>query len=275
MTRWRMLAVLVLVAAASLSALWFVLDGSDRKPVPMACYGWNENDPSCRFVDTLVQKFGAKRYSQGFEELIIRDFFQDRRDGFFLDVGSSHYKDDSTTCFLEERLGWKGIAIDANVEYRDGYTQFRPGTRFHSFFVSDKSDVISDFYIVGAAPRNSTGVPEQARAIREGPGGGDIRDVKVPTITLNDLLDRERVTKIDFLSLDIEGYEPAALAGFDIERFRPDLVCVEVKPATQEAIESYFARHGYVEIPAYIGVDPSNRYYAAKGAIPASLDSKR
>lgn len=89
MTRWRLLLVLVLVAVASALALRFVLDGQARKPAPMACYGWNAADPSCRFVDSLVRKLGPRQYSQGFEELIIRDFLGDRRDGFFLDVGSS------------------------------------------------------------------------------------------------------------------------------------------------------------------------------------------
>jgi FkbM family methyltransferase len=269
MTRWRLLLVLVLVAVASALALRFVLDGQARKPAPMACYGWNAADPSCRFVDSLVRKLGPRQYSQGFEELIIRDFLGDRRDGFFLDVGSSHYKDDSTTLLLEERFGWKGIAIDANADYRDGYVQFRPGTRFVSFFVSDVSDEVGELTIVESAPKNSTGVPEQARQIREAAGAGGVRDVQVPTITLNALLAREKVAKVDFLSLDIEGYEPKALAGFDIERFRPDLACVEVKPPTEEAIEGYFAAHGYVEIPKYRGIDPSNRYYAPKDSISA------
>jgi hypothetical protein len=40
---------------------------------------------------------GTKRYSQFDEELVIRDFFQDRTEGVFLDVGSSTPMKNSTT----------------------------------------------------------------------------------------------------------------------------------------------------------------------------------
>ncbi len=44
-------------------------------------------------------------YSHGKEELIIRDFFQDRRGGVFLDVGFAFPKKNSTTYYLEKHLG--------------------------------------------------------------------------------------------------------------------------------------------------------------------------
>src|SRR5687767_15320182 len=46
-------------------------------------------------------------------------------------------------------------------------------------------------------------------------------------LTLTTILDEARITRIDYLSMDIEREEPKALAGFDITRFRPKLVCIE------------------------------------------------
>jgi hypothetical protein len=86
-------------------------------------------------------------------------------------------------------------------------------------------------------------------------------EVRVPTITLDDLLDRNGVTKIDFVSMDIEQGEPAALAGFDIERFAPDLVCIEALPEVQAPILEYFAGHGYRRIERYLEYDGRNWYY--------------
>ncbi len=43
-------------------------------------------------------------YSVFDEELIIRDFFQDRREGFFLDVGCSEPIKGSNTFYLEKHL---------------------------------------------------------------------------------------------------------------------------------------------------------------------------
>jgi FkbM family methyltransferase len=272
MTRWRWLLVLLAVALGVAFAARWISGGADREDVPRACLGPDGVDPACRFQFELARKYGARVYSQGNEELLIRDFFQDRRGGFFLDVGASDWKDDSTTALLEERLGWSGIAVDANPEFREGYVQHRPRTRYFTFFVSDKADEKADFYIVDAATKESTGVRERMDLYRQAFGDGVYRKVEVQTTTVNALLDHEKVTKVDFLSLDIEGYEPMALAGFDIDRFRPDLACVEVKGATEDAIDGFFAAHGYVEIRKYRLLDAANRYYAPKGAVPAATE---
>ena len=52
--------------------------------------------------------------------------------------------------------------------------------------------------------------------------------------------------------MDIEGAEPIALAGFDIERFRPELVGIEVFPQNEEKILEYFGAHGYRRLDEYL-----------------------
>jgi hypothetical protein len=62
--------------------------------------------------------------------------------------------------------------------------------------------------------------------------------------------------------MDIEGAEPLALAGFDIDRFRPELACIEAKPKNRELILKYFAEHGYQRIERYARYDKTNYYFA-------------
>ncbi len=92
--------------------------------------------------------------------------------------------------------------------------------------------------------------------------------VEVETITLNDLLDREKIERIDFMSMDIEGAEPLALAGFDIERFAPQLVCIEVHAGadTEPFIRTYFEEHDYERMEEYVPYDFANWYYRPKGS---------
>lgn len=86
--------------------------------------------------------------------------------------------------------------------------------------------------------------------------------VEVETITLDLLLEKAGLEKIDFLSMDIEEGEPAALRAFDIERFRPELVCIEAgPPKVREAIAPYFEAHGYERIDAYLAHDVANWYF--------------
>jgi FkbM family methyltransferase len=208
-----------------------------------------------------------KLYSQFNEELVIRHFFNDRRDGFFLDVGSYHARQSSTTYYLEEKLGWSGIAIDAQVAFAGSYEKHRKNTRFFSYLVSDKSGESQTLYRAG--PLSSTD-KDHLKSFQEHPdvfpGLENIKavPVEVPTITLDDLLVREGVEKIDFMSMDIEGSEPPALKGFDIERFQPALVCIEVGEKTQDAVTAYFAAHDYEHLTEYVEYDTINWYFAPR-----------
>ena len=53
--------------------------------------------------------------------------------------------------------------------------------------------------------------------------------------------------KVDFLSLDVEGYELEALHGSKIEKHRPKYVCVEVWSVDdqQEKVKEYFIKRNY------------------------------
>jgi hypothetical protein len=91
--------------------------------------------------------------------------------------------------------------------------------------------------------------------------GPEIQETVVRTITLSDLLDATGLTHIDFLSIDVELSEPKVLAGFDIDRFRPALVCIEAHPQVRQQILDYFARHRYVVVGRYLRIDTDNLYF--------------
>jgi FkbM family methyltransferase len=205
---------------------------------------------------------GKKLYSQHDEELIIRDFFQDRRDGFFVDVGAAFPKAGSTTYYLEKHLGWSGIAVDALEAYGPFWKDLRTNSKFFAYAVTDRSGGTVTLYKSGL-PNLSSLSKEQAALFV---GENKVKAVQVPTITLTKLLDDNGVTSIDFLSMDIEGAEPLALAGFDIERFAPELVCIEVLPEKEQRrkISEYFAKHGYERIDAYLKHDRINWYFKPK-----------
>jgi FkbM family methyltransferase len=203
-----------------------------------------------------LEKYGLdNRVSRNHEELIIRDFFHDRRNGVFLDVGANHYRDESNTYFLEQQLGWSGVAIDAIREFGADYAVHRPRTRYVAMFASDVADATVQFFV----PNNRL-VASSSREFTERYGkAGEAR--QIPTTTLNAVLDQAGIAKIDLLTMDIELAEPKALAGFDIDRFRPAFVCIEAHPEVRQQILEYFARHRYVVAGKYLRVDPHNLYF--------------
>jgi FkbM family methyltransferase len=204
----------------------------------------------------LKDTYGPDKNSYSEEEWCIRDFFSDRKDGFFVDVGANDYKVTSNTYYLETVLNWKGIAVEPQRQFEADYATYRPRTKFLSFFVSDASNQQAKMYVL----EKNTLIASGNRGFTE-QIGEKAKEIEVPTITLTDLLDSEGVKKIDFLSIDIELWEPKALAGFDVERFRPELVCIEAHPQVRQQILDYFARHHYTVVGKYLRGDVNNLYF--------------
>jgi FkbM family methyltransferase len=212
--------------------------------------------PSSSRPNWLVEKYGSKHFSQHDEELIIRDYFADKKRGFFVDIGANHYRSNSTTFYLEKFLGWSGIAVDAICSYGKAYEIYRPNTRFFCFYISDTSDAKIDFFVNLQNKRVSTGVERLAKR------QGAFDKAQVVTITLNDLLERVNVKGFDFLSMDIELAEPSALAGFNIQKYAPSFVCIEAHDEVKDQILEYFSENGYRLLKRYVDLDPLNYYFA-------------
>ena len=214
-------------------------------------------DELCMKRNELRAALGPAVYSQYDEELLVRDFFADARDGVFVDVGAGHYRDMNMTLFLEEQRGWHGIAVDANPTFAAGYKEHRPGTKFFAYFVSDKAEAARPFFLDDARWALGSG---DKNYLSE--AGLNVHEISIPSITLDALLEREGIAKVDFLSMDIEQGEPAALAGFDINRWKVQLVCIEMQTSVAPIIREYMKKHGYVDVKRNAPLDKINTYFA-------------
>jgi hypothetical protein len=82
----------LLVGAAFIFVTWSVTRNCYVKQLASLHYCTQD---AVKELAPLEDKYGPNRYSRNVEEWAIRDFFQDRRDGVFLDVGSNHYRDEA------------------------------------------------------------------------------------------------------------------------------------------------------------------------------------
>jgi FkbM family methyltransferase len=219
-----------------------------RRPTPIwVVDGTSEHE--------FVKRFGSEHYSGGLEEYIIRDFFHDRRGGIFLDVGAFHAKEGSNTYRLERDFGWSGLAIDANADFAPEYSA-RPRSIFEIALVGSENTGHGTLYVAGSDSGESSTIKEFTEQ-----WGPITRTLTVPKRTLDSLLQQHHIESINLLSMDIELAEPAALQGFDIELYRPELVGVEAHPPVRNAILEYFTRHGYVLVGDYLRADPLNYWF--------------
>jgi len=217
---------------------------------------WMKIKNKLGFAEILEQQ---KHYSYGNEELIIRDFFQDRQGLFFVDVGCAWPVKDSNTYYLEKHLGWMGIGIDALADYAAEWKEKRPRSKFFSCLVSSTSGENIDFY-----KSEETGLS----SVNEWIADGKLLGIKLqnekkstPTIALNDLFDREGISTINLLSIDVEGHELEVLAGLDLNRFAPELIVIEVLLFNREKAMRHLQQYGYHPIKRYEALDKINMYF--------------
>lgn len=246
------LTLLAFFVSAIAFGMWFALTQAGGPPVQSA-------SELAYFKNT----YGPDHFTEREEEWMIRDYFQDRRGGVFVDVGANHYRQTSKTYYLETQLGWSGIAIEPQKEFGADYATYRPRTKFFPFFVSDVSNDVARLFVITSS---STVASSDQEFVEQFGQPDEVRNV--PTITLTDLLDAEGIRSIDFLSMDIELHEPQALKGFDIRRFKPSLVAIEGLLPVRQQILNYFARNGYVLVGKYVWVDRENLYFAPLEAEP-------
>jgi FkbM family methyltransferase len=250
--------ILVGVVAAAVAGFMGFRWGLNRQAAFMA--GIHQVNPDDAIeLEALSRAYGPRRNSENAEEWIVRDFFKDEKNGVFVDVGANHHQRGSNTFYLETVLGWSGVAIDPQVKFAGGYKEFRPRTTFVPLFVSDTSNQQTTLYVTA-----NDLVASSSKTFTE--AFGDVSPTPTTTTTLDDVLDRLKITRVDFLTMDIELAEPRALAGFSIERFKPRLVAIEAHPATRQTLLDYFARHGYSLVGKYWRVDGENFWFAPMGA---------
>ncbi|MGH9255284.1 MAG: FkbM family methyltransferase [Vicinamibacterales bacterium] len=218
----------------------------------------------------LAERYGPARNSRYGEEWILRDFFQDERGGVFVDVGANHYQRDSNTYYLETQLGWSGLAIEPQAKFASDYASHRPRTRFVPLFVSDVSSRQAVLYV----PRNDL-LASFDKSVAESESTGPAQPISAHTTTLDDILDRNGIARIDFLSIDIELHEPQALKGFSVDRFRPRLVSIESHAPVRQQILEYFAKQGYVVSGKYLRADTENLWFTPIGDEEWSAVAKR
>jgi hypothetical protein len=78
---------------------------------------------------------------------------------------------------------------------------------------------------------------------RRGSGKGKLQ--KIACSTLEKVLDELGVVKIDFFSLDTEGYEFEVLQGLNLSRYQPRYILIEIYKKDLRKIHRYLLSNGY------------------------------
>jgi FkbM family methyltransferase len=185
----------------------------------------------------IKHKFFIKKksYAMNNEDTAILNYFKDKKNGFYVDVGCYHPIHRNNTHLLHMQ-NWSGVNIDTSQFSIDLFNFMRPKDLNYNCAISDKNKNIKLFYQKELS-QLSTIEKGQAESVFQ----GEIKEKEIEAFTLDEILSRDKYkdSKIDLLDIDVEGADLKVLRGLSFDKFKPELVCVEIHAKEIEKSDIY------------------------------------
>ena len=174
----------------------------------------------------IKHKFFIKKksYAMDGEDTAVLNYFKDKKNGFYVDVGSYHPTHRNNTYLLYKK-NWNGINIDTSQFSIELFNYMRPNDLNYECAVSNKNQFVKLFYQKELSQLSTT-ESDQAKNVFQ----GNIKEKEIKAFTLDEILERGKYknSKIDFLDIDVEGADLKVLEGLSFDKFKPELICIEI-----------------------------------------------
>ena len=168
---------------------------------------------------------------------VITEKYLNYDSGFFIETGGADGYTQSNTWYLEMHKNWKGILVEPNPIAANICRNLRPNSSvFNYALVSDEYDNDNVTLLQRIVYEDDPGlmssisdspIRKNAEWIAPATEMDTTKEIVVQATTLNAILESINVDKIDFFSLDVEGYEIEVLKGIDLKRFCPKVMLIE------------------------------------------------
>jgi FkbM family methyltransferase len=163
--------------------------------------------------------------------------------GFFIEAGANDGISQSNTVFLERYKNWTGILIEPIPDLAKLCLHYRPRCVVENYalvpFDYDQDEIDMYYCNLMSLVKQAMSAEEVKQHIAQGCEVQKIEsyEVKVAAVTLNSILEKHKVKRIDLLSLDVEGFELQVLRGLNFNQFRPHFMLIEVR--NRQKIDSF------------------------------------
>ena len=187
------------------------------------------------FFNILHKKFKSRKisYSYGSVDSLLQYIFKNQKKGFYIDVGCHHPVMNNNT-YLLYRKGWHGINIDLDQKNIDLFKYFRAKDENINCAVSSATGEKELFFYHDKSPINT--IEKNAADYQK----SIVKKIKkIKTQTLNSIIDNSKFKneQIDLVSIDVEGHEMEVVKGFNLKKYKPNVVVIEYLDLSAKKLE--------------------------------------
>ena len=160
---------------------------------------------------------------------------------YFFEVGANDGITQSNTLEIEKKLNWTGILVEPIPSSFQKLKNNRKNCELFNFFLSEnenknKIEMKYDFSFNNLmASINEKSIFNFLK----------YKSIKVDSRTFGQVMEMSKVKEIDFLSLDVEGYELKILKSINFEKYRPYAIIVEIWKEDCFEIIDYLSKNNY------------------------------
>ena len=171
-----------------------------------------------------------KNYSQYGEDIFISEFFKTNTKGFYVDIGSFHPLMYNNTVLLYKK-GWTGINIDLNQTTIDLFNIIRPKDKNICAAISTREREVKLFFEHNFSPLNTINNEFFSALNMSESKQKKFQEKSISTISFESAIKNlGKIPKVDFLNIDVEGSDLDVLQSFDVKKYKPALICIELYP---------------------------------------------
>lgn len=212
-----------------------------------------------KYPDTKIFKEGeGSLYSQENQDYIVYNhFFNGLKDGVFCDVGGNHPLDVNNTRYFEE-LGWAGYVFEPLPHMKKMWEKHRRA----KFFPYAASDIEGN--VVFSIVKDTAGKEDMLSFIKDTRDivyvGCETEEISVQVRPLKNVFEEEKLTYIDYMSIDVEGHELNVINGIDFSKVKINVLTIEnnspgFRTYGDERIREIMFNNNYVLWGRIVGLD--------------------
>jgi len=194
-----------------------------------------------RKLKALFNKGIRPHFSQNGEDILIRHYLRNIKIGSYFDLGAyDPFKLSNTAILWAE--GWSGCNVDANPASIKKFDSIRPDDKNICAAIVTKEEKLEGknkltFYVDGGDSSQQSARGSILQTKREQ------TSIVVDTLSLEQVWLASGLKEVDYLNVDLEGYDERVINEFDRDLFSPKVITVEDhKSCLDEVLSSPITR---------------------------------